>query len=111
MVYHWNTWKVLWILLKYGNGLSRDVTQLVAEYSEAQTGHYYMWPEEYWLLSKYVDLTRGDYLEIGSICGVIAMSFAEKYPQRNFFCVDNFPSGACHYCGRQTGLLAELTRA
>ncbi len=38
MVYHRNSWKVLWILMNYGKGLSRDVTRLVAEYSEAETG-------------------------------------------------------------------------
>jgi predicted O-methyltransferase YrrM len=56
-------------------------------------GHYFMWPEEYALLSKYVDLTSGDYLEIGSMCGIIAMSFAECYPERHFVCVDKFASG------------------
>lgn len=56
-------------------------------------GKYYMWPEEYGLLSKYVDLSLGDYLEIGSMCGIIVASFAEKYPQRNFVCVDYFESG------------------
>ena len=53
-------------------------------------GRYFMWPEEYWLLSKYVDLTDGAYLEIGSMCGIIAMSFAERYPHRRFVCIDKF---------------------
>ena len=56
-------------------------------------GRYWIWPEEYSLLAKYVDLTRGDYLEIGSMCGIIAMSLAEKYPNRQFVCVDNFSAG------------------
>ncbi len=52
-------------------------------------GRYFMWPEEYWLLSKYVDLTDGAYLEIGSMCGIIAMSFAKRYSHRRFVSVDN----------------------
>jgi tRNA G46 methylase TrmB len=52
-----------------------------------------MWLEEYLLLSKYVDMTQGDYLEIGSMCGISAMSFAVRYPQRNCYCVDAFCSG------------------
>lgn len=56
-------------------------------------GLYYMWPEEYSLLSKYVDLTQGDYLEIGSMCGIIAASLAKKYPHRKFVCVDKFEPG------------------
>ena len=62
-------------------------------------GRYYMWPEEYWLLSKYVDLTRGDYLEIGSMCGIIAGGFAKKYPQRRFVCVDFFEAGHATIAG------------
>jgi precorrin-6B methylase 2 len=56
-------------------------------------GRYFMWPEEYFLLSKYVDITEGDYLEVGSMCGIIAMSFALRYSGRNFVCVDSFSAG------------------
>jgi hypothetical protein len=68
-------------------------------------GHYYMWPEEYFLLSKYVDLTQGDYLEIGSMCGIIAMSFAMRYPQRNFYCVDAFCPGHATIGGNKQAFL------
>jgi FkbM family methyltransferase len=71
-------------------------------------GHYYMWPEEYGLLSKYVDLTQGDYLEIGSMCGIIAMSFAVKYPQRKFFCVDAFCPGHATIAGNKQAFLRNL---
>ena len=64
-------------------------------------GRYFMWPEEYWLLSKYVDLTSGDYLEIGSMCGIIAMSFAERYPHRRFVCIDKFSAGSATAAGEK----------
>ena len=64
-----------------------------------------MWPEEYWLLSKYVDLTEGDYLEIGSMCGIIAMSLAEKYPRRQFVCVDKFSAGHATIAGEKETFL------
>jgi len=38
MVYHRWSWKVLWILLGYGKGRFWKIDQLIAEYSEAQTG-------------------------------------------------------------------------
>ena len=71
-------------------------------------GHYYMWPEEYSLLSKYVDLTRGDYLEIGSMCGIIAMSFAMRYPERNFYCIDAFCPGHATIGGNKQAFLQNL---
>jgi hypothetical protein len=67
-----------------------------------------MWPEEYSLLSKYVQLTRGDYLEIGSMCGIIAMSFAVRYPQRNFYCVDAFCPGHATIGGNKRAFLQNL---
>lgn len=71
-------------------------------------GHYYMWPEEYGLLAKYVDLTQGDYLEIGTMCGIIAMSFAVRYPQRNFYCVDAFCPGHATIAGNKQAFLQNL---
>jgi FkbM family methyltransferase len=71
-------------------------------------GHYYMWPEEYSLLSKYVDLTHGDYLEIGSMCGIIAMSFATRYPQRSFYCIDAFCPGHATIGGNKQAFLENL---
>jgi predicted O-methyltransferase YrrM len=65
------------------------------------SGRFFMWPEEYWLLSKYVDLTQGDYLEIGSMCGIIAMSFAERFPLRQFVCVDKFAPGHATIAGER----------
>ena len=38
MVYHRNSWKVLWILLSYGKGRFWRLRELVAHHSEAQTG-------------------------------------------------------------------------
>jgi len=38
MVYHQFSWKVLWILIKYGWGAFWKLDRLIAEYSEAQTG-------------------------------------------------------------------------
>jgi ubiquinone/menaquinone biosynthesis C-methylase UbiE len=38
MVYHRHSWKVLWILLRYGGGAFWKLDELVARYSEAQTG-------------------------------------------------------------------------
>jgi len=38
MVYHRYSWKVLWILFKYGKGRFWDLKRLIAQYSEAQTG-------------------------------------------------------------------------
>lgn len=38
MVYHRHSWKVLWILLSYGKGQFWRLDDLIAEYSEAQTG-------------------------------------------------------------------------
>ena len=38
MVYHRYSWKVLWIVLKYGKGSLWKLKQLVATYSEAQLG-------------------------------------------------------------------------
>jgi FkbM family methyltransferase len=71
-------------------------------------GHYYMWPEEYSLLSKYVDLTQGDYLEIGSMCGIIAISFATRYPQRSFYCIDAFCPGYATIGGNKQAFLENL---
>lgn len=71
-------------------------------------GRYYMWPEEYWLLSKYVDLTQGGYLEIGSMCGIIAMSLAERYPSRRFVCVDKFAAGHATAAGEKEMFLRNL---
>jgi len=38
MVYHRHAWKVLWILLTYGHGQFWQLPELVARYSEAETG-------------------------------------------------------------------------
>lgn len=38
MVYHRHSWKVLWILVGEGHGRFWDADQLIATYSEAQTG-------------------------------------------------------------------------
>lgn len=38
MVYHRTSWKVLWILLKYGYGRFWRLAETVASYSEAETG-------------------------------------------------------------------------
>src|SRR5439155_8773234 len=38
MVYHRWSWKVLWILLTYGKGQFWRIDDLIAHYSEAQTG-------------------------------------------------------------------------
>ncbi len=38
MVYHRYSYKVLWILMRYGGGAFRKLDELVARYSEAQTG-------------------------------------------------------------------------
>src|SRR5205814_2253616 len=38
MVYNRVSWKVLWIVLKYGRGDFRKAKQLIAEHSEAQFG-------------------------------------------------------------------------
>lgn len=38
MVYHRHSWKVLWILLKYGGGAFWNLDEVVARHSEAQTG-------------------------------------------------------------------------
>lgn len=38
MVYHRYSWKVLWILFKYGKGQFWKLDELIAKYSEAQTG-------------------------------------------------------------------------
>jgi len=38
MVYHRHSWKVFWILLKYGRGAFWNLEEVVARYSEAQTG-------------------------------------------------------------------------
>lgn len=71
-------------------------------------GKYWIWPEEYALLAKYVDLTQGNYLEIGSMCGIIAMSLAEKYPTRHFTCVDAFVSGHGTIAGEKETFLRNL---
>jgi predicted O-methyltransferase YrrM len=71
-------------------------------------GKYWIWPEEYALLAKYVDLTQGSYLEIGSMCGIIAMSLAEKYPARHFTCVDAFVAGHGTIAGERETFLQNL---
>lgn len=38
MVYNRRSWKVLWVLLKYGKGRFWKLPELVAKYSEAETG-------------------------------------------------------------------------
>lgn len=38
MVYNRFSWKVLWILLRFGKGMFWKIDQLIAKYSEAQTG-------------------------------------------------------------------------
>ncbi len=38
MVYHRHSWKVLWILLAEGHGRFWDADELIAKYSEAETG-------------------------------------------------------------------------
>jgi ubiquinone/menaquinone biosynthesis C-methylase UbiE len=38
MVYHRHSWKVLWILMKFGKGAFWKLDQLIASHSEAQTG-------------------------------------------------------------------------
>jgi 2-polyprenyl-3-methyl-5-hydroxy-6-metoxy-1,4-benzoquinol methylase len=38
MVYHRRSWKVLWIAIKEGRGRFRNIDELVATHSEAQTG-------------------------------------------------------------------------
>ena len=57
MVYHRYSWKVLWILLKYGKGRFWRLDDLVAKYSEAQTGcpitYSYSKKEMHRLMEKY----------------------------------------------------------
>jgi 2-polyprenyl-3-methyl-5-hydroxy-6-metoxy-1,4-benzoquinol methylase len=38
MVYHRRSWKVFWAVMKYGKGNFRNVKEIVARHSEAQTG-------------------------------------------------------------------------
>ena len=38
MVYHRHSWKVFWILATYGRGALHTIDNLIAQYSEAQTG-------------------------------------------------------------------------
>ena len=38
MVYHRYSWKVLWVLIKYGKGAFWNLDELIARHSEAQTG-------------------------------------------------------------------------
>ncbi len=38
MVYNRRSWKVLWMVLKYGKGDFRQTKKLIAEHSEAQFG-------------------------------------------------------------------------
>jgi 2-polyprenyl-3-methyl-5-hydroxy-6-metoxy-1,4-benzoquinol methylase len=38
MVYHRRSWKVFWTVMKYGKGNFRNVEEIVARHSEAQTG-------------------------------------------------------------------------
>jgi ubiquinone/menaquinone biosynthesis C-methylase UbiE len=38
MVYHRHSWKAFWILLKYGKGRFWRASELIAQYSEAQSG-------------------------------------------------------------------------
>jgi ubiquinone/menaquinone biosynthesis C-methylase UbiE len=38
MVYHRHSWKVFWILATYGKGALHKIDNLIAKYSEAQTG-------------------------------------------------------------------------
>jgi 2-polyprenyl-3-methyl-5-hydroxy-6-metoxy-1,4-benzoquinol methylase len=57
MVYHRRSWKVLWILVTYGNGKFWRLKELVARHSEAQTGcpvtHTYTRREARELLERY----------------------------------------------------------
>jgi predicted O-methyltransferase YrrM len=71
-------------------------------------GKYWIWPEEYALLAKYLDLTEGAYLEIGSMCGIIALSLAEKHPTRKFTCVDAFTAGHGTIAGEKETFLSNL---
>jgi 2-polyprenyl-3-methyl-5-hydroxy-6-metoxy-1,4-benzoquinol methylase len=38
MVYHRNSWKVFWMLMKYGRKKGETLDELIARYSEAETG-------------------------------------------------------------------------
>lgn len=38
MVYHRNSWKVFWMLMKYGRKAGETLDELIARYSEAETG-------------------------------------------------------------------------
>ena len=38
MVYHRNSWKVFWMLMKYGRKQGETLDELIARYSEAETG-------------------------------------------------------------------------
>jgi hypothetical protein len=38
MVYNRHSWKVFWVMLKYGKGAFWRLSELIAKYSEAQTG-------------------------------------------------------------------------
>jgi 2-polyprenyl-3-methyl-5-hydroxy-6-metoxy-1,4-benzoquinol methylase len=57
MVYNRRSWKVLWIVLKYGKGDFRKARKLIAEHSEAQFGspvtYAYTKPELRDLLARY----------------------------------------------------------
>jgi tRNA G46 methylase TrmB len=72
------------------------------------SGRYWIWPEEYAVLAKFVQLTQGNYLEIGSMCGIIAMSLAERHPNRNFLCIDAFVSGHGAIAGEKETFLKNL---
>jgi hypothetical protein len=56
-------------------------------------GGFYMWPEEFEMLSRYVGNAQVGYLEIGSFTGLSVTYLAQIYPELPITCVDAFDAG------------------
>lgn len=53
-------------------------------------GTYWLSDSEEFFLTQMVSSLPGDYLEVGTFCGIVSVSLAIRFPNKNIHCVDFF---------------------
>lgn len=102
MVYHRYSYKVLWILLRYGKAAFWKLDELIARHSEAQTGC----PVTYSYSRKTVrDLLQGFRVESASVDHIFPYSIPEykRYEYRKVWYFRALPQGAFRWLERRLG--------
>jgi SAM-dependent methyltransferase len=102
MVYHRYSYKVLWILLRYGKGAFRKLDELIARHSEAQTGC----PVTYTYSRKSVrDLLEGFAVETAMVDHIFPYRIPEyrRHEYRKAWLFQHMPGGLLRFLEKRWG--------